>query len=92
MKQRQELEQAVKKLHDHIKQAERKDSEKQFASGGAGGGSGGGGLRSGAARRPGRRRRWPIESSEQLGPPSTHTSPPCSPWQVARCAHCALCT
>ena len=29
MKQRQELEQAVKKLHDHIEQAERKDSEKQ---------------------------------------------------------------
>jgi hypothetical protein len=29
MKQRQELEQAVKELHDHIEQAERKDSEKQ---------------------------------------------------------------
>jgi hypothetical protein len=29
MKQRQELEQVVKELHDHIKQAERKDSEKQ---------------------------------------------------------------
>ena len=41
MKQRQELEQAVKELHDHIEQAERKDSEKQFAGGGAGGGGAG---------------------------------------------------
>ena len=29
MKQRQEMEQAVTELHDHIEQAERKDSEKQ---------------------------------------------------------------
>jgi hypothetical protein len=31
MMQRQELEQAVKELHDHIEQAERKDSEKLVA-------------------------------------------------------------